>query len=85
MPEIDNFDSESIDGQDLRQIVATSKKKRASRLLGTNRISKRHRKFLFDVYPIFRFRNIHDFQIITKAGYDICALMDIDKNNRPID
>ena len=65
--------------------VQSSKKKRATRQLGTNRISKRHRKFLFDIYPIFRFASIHDFQVVTQAGYEICALMDIDKNNRPID
>lgn len=45
----------------------------------------RHRYFLREVYQIFRFASIHDFQIVTNAGYEICALMDIDKVNRPVD
>ena len=61
------------------------KKKNQNRSLGTNRISKRHRRFLCDVFALFRFEKIDDFQVVTKAGYEICALLDIDAQKRPID
>ena len=56
-----------------------------NRSLGTNRISKRHRRFLADVFSIYAFDKIDDFQRVTMAGFEICALLDIDSSKRPFD
>ena len=42
-------------------------------------VFKRHCRFLSHLFQLFRFQKIEDFQAVTKAGFEIAALLDIDK------